>query len=141
MDPRAGLDDVEKRKFLTLLGLELPVASRCTGHVSLTLEVLIAVMPAWFVYRESPYLVEVIWTYKHGGASGTHICNFCYVRTDGRINMAELVGRVYATSLHAHRWTYKHGGASGTHICNFCYERKCNLSVNTVCFSVQLLSM
>jgi hypothetical protein len=23
VDPRAGLDDVEKRKFLTLLGLEL----------------------------------------------------------------------------------------------------------------------
>jgi hypothetical protein len=36
MDPRAGLDDVKKRKFLTLPGLELrpsvvqPVASRYT---------------------------------------------------------------------------------------------------------------
>jgi hypothetical protein len=36
VDPRAGLDDVEKRKFLTLPGLELrplalqPVASRYT---------------------------------------------------------------------------------------------------------------
>jgi hypothetical protein len=38
--PRAGLDDVEKKKFLTLPGLELdpsvfqPVASRYTGYVS-----------------------------------------------------------------------------------------------------------
>jgi hypothetical protein len=37
VDPRAGLDDMEKRKFFTLLGLELslplvvqPVASRYT---------------------------------------------------------------------------------------------------------------
>jgi hypothetical protein len=36
--PRAGLDDVEKRKFLSLLKLELnpsviqPVASRCTDY-------------------------------------------------------------------------------------------------------------
>jgi hypothetical protein len=28
MDPRAGLDDVEKRKFLTLLGLELRTLGR-----------------------------------------------------------------------------------------------------------------
>jgi hypothetical protein len=39
MDPRAGLDDVKKRKFLTLPGLELrpplvqPVASRYTDYV------------------------------------------------------------------------------------------------------------
>jgi hypothetical protein len=38
VDPRAGLDDVEKRKFLTLPGLVLrpsavqPVASRCTDY-------------------------------------------------------------------------------------------------------------
>jgi hypothetical protein len=33
VDLRAGLDDVEKRKFLTQLGLELqPVASRCTDN-------------------------------------------------------------------------------------------------------------
>jgi hypothetical protein len=38
VDPRAGLDDVEKRKFLTLPGLELrtsvfqPVASRYTDY-------------------------------------------------------------------------------------------------------------
>jgi hypothetical protein len=33
MDTRAGLDDVETTKFLTLLGLELqPVASRYTGY-------------------------------------------------------------------------------------------------------------
>jgi hypothetical protein len=41
VDPRAGLDDVEKRKFLTLPGLELrdlsfvqPVASRYTDYAS-----------------------------------------------------------------------------------------------------------
>jgi hypothetical protein len=40
VDPRAGLDDMEKRKFLTLPGLELPpplvvqpVASRYTGSL------------------------------------------------------------------------------------------------------------
>jgi hypothetical protein len=38
VDPRAGLDDVEKRKFLTLPGLELrpsvfqPVATRYTDY-------------------------------------------------------------------------------------------------------------
>jgi hypothetical protein len=38
MDPRAGLDDVEKRKFFILPGLELrplgrqPVASRCVDY-------------------------------------------------------------------------------------------------------------
>jgi hypothetical protein len=38
VDPRAGLHDVEKRKFLTLLGLELrpsvvqPVGSRSTDY-------------------------------------------------------------------------------------------------------------
>jgi hypothetical protein len=39
VDPRAGLDDLEKRKFLTLLGLETPtpsvvqpVASRFTDY-------------------------------------------------------------------------------------------------------------
>jgi hypothetical protein len=33
VDPRAGLDDVEKRKFWTLLGLELqPVASSYTDY-------------------------------------------------------------------------------------------------------------
>jgi hypothetical protein len=38
VNPRAGLDDVEKRKFLTLLGFELlpsvvqPVSSRCTDY-------------------------------------------------------------------------------------------------------------
>jgi hypothetical protein len=33
MDPRAGLDDMEKRKFFTLPGLELqPVASRYTDY-------------------------------------------------------------------------------------------------------------
>jgi hypothetical protein len=35
MDPRAGLDDVEKRKFLTLLGLELRPLSRPAGSQSL----------------------------------------------------------------------------------------------------------
>jgi hypothetical protein len=40
--PRVGLDDVEKRKFVTLQGLELrpsavqPVASRCTDCAILT---------------------------------------------------------------------------------------------------------
>jgi hypothetical protein len=39
MDPRAGLDDVENRKFLTLPGLELrpsvvqPTASRSADYV------------------------------------------------------------------------------------------------------------
>jgi hypothetical protein len=35
VDPRAGLDEVEKRKFFTLPGLELrlqPIASRCTDY-------------------------------------------------------------------------------------------------------------
>jgi hypothetical protein len=35
VDPRAGLDDVEKRKFLTLLGLELRPLSRPTHSQSL----------------------------------------------------------------------------------------------------------
>jgi hypothetical protein len=43
VDPRAGLDDVEKRKFLNLPGLELrpsvvqPVASRYTDYTILAL--------------------------------------------------------------------------------------------------------
>jgi hypothetical protein len=32
VDPRAGLDDVEKRKFLTPLGLELRHLSRYTDY-------------------------------------------------------------------------------------------------------------
>jgi hypothetical protein len=32
LDPRAGLDDVEKRKFLPLPGLVQPVASRYTDY-------------------------------------------------------------------------------------------------------------
>jgi hypothetical protein len=35
MDPRVGLDDVEKRKFLTLLGLELRTLGRLTRRQSL----------------------------------------------------------------------------------------------------------
>jgi hypothetical protein len=35
MDPRAGLDDVEKRKFLTLPGLELRPLSRPAHSQSL----------------------------------------------------------------------------------------------------------
>jgi hypothetical protein len=35
VDPRAGLDDVEKRKFLTLLGLELRPLSRPARSQSL----------------------------------------------------------------------------------------------------------
>jgi hypothetical protein len=40
MDPRAGLNDVEKLKFLTLLGLEIyssgikPLASHCTDYIT-----------------------------------------------------------------------------------------------------------
>jgi hypothetical protein len=34
VDPRSGLDDVDKRKFLTVPGLEIqPVASRYTDYV------------------------------------------------------------------------------------------------------------
>jgi hypothetical protein len=46
VDPRAGLDDLEKRKFLTLSGLELqpsvaqPVASRYPGYSTRVLESL-----------------------------------------------------------------------------------------------------
>jgi hypothetical protein len=35
MDPRAGLDDLEKRKFLTVLGLELRPLSRPSPSQSL----------------------------------------------------------------------------------------------------------
>jgi hypothetical protein len=35
MDPRAGLDDMEKRKFLTLQGLELRPLGRLTCSQSL----------------------------------------------------------------------------------------------------------
>jgi hypothetical protein len=35
VDPRAGLDDVEKRKFLTLPGLELPPLGRPARSQSL----------------------------------------------------------------------------------------------------------
>jgi hypothetical protein len=39
MEPRAGLDDLDKRKFLIITGLELravvqPVASRCTDYAT-----------------------------------------------------------------------------------------------------------
>jgi hypothetical protein len=36
MDPRAGLDDMEKRKFLTLLGLELRPLGRPARSQSLS---------------------------------------------------------------------------------------------------------
>jgi hypothetical protein len=36
VDPRAGLDDLKKRKFLTLLGLELRTLSRLARSQSLT---------------------------------------------------------------------------------------------------------
>jgi hypothetical protein len=35
VDPRAGLDDVEKWKFLTVSGLELPSVGRPTRSLSL----------------------------------------------------------------------------------------------------------
>jgi hypothetical protein len=49
VDPRAGLDDVEKRKFVTLPGLELhlsviqPIASRYTDYTTMAPKITLPV--------------------------------------------------------------------------------------------------
>jgi hypothetical protein len=62
MDPRAGLDDVEKRKFLTLPGLELQPLSRRARSQSL--------------YRLSCQYSVIIWNRKEEGVR--HGCGRYY---------------------------------------------------------------
>jgi hypothetical protein len=59
MDPRADLDDVEKRKFLTLLGLERRLLGRPAPGESLYLpayeyvDLLSGLPPGWQKYLSS----------------------------------------------------------------------------------------
>jgi hypothetical protein len=84
MDPRAGLDDVEKRKFLTLPGLELqPIQQYICGV---------------FVFTRSPGSVSASFGLSVWSSAGLSSCVYLWTACPGILS--ELSRLQYERSTH-----------------------------------------
>jgi hypothetical protein len=68
VDPRADLDGLKKRKYLTLPGLEFvhPVASRCTDYATSANTIMNTIIKFLAPIEARNILIELLLTFQEG---------------------------------------------------------------------------